>query len=172
MRKNYLRRSIPLLLALGLLAGCQQATDTSEEQLILDDSAYVETDPVYDESVYVDITEMEEIDLEDEAVALASSPAAVGSATTPVASGTAVEKNDKAVVDYSNTKDGYVMVNFTASTSKRLKVQVSGPSTKYTYDLSAGAWTTFPLSDGNGNYTVTVFENTSGTKYAKVLNAS
>ena len=172
MRKNYLRRSIPLLLALGLLAGCQQATDTSEEQLILDDSAYVETDPVYDESVYVDITEMEEIDLEDEAVALASSPAAVGSATTPVASGTAVEKNDKAVVDYSNTKDGYVMVNFTASTSKRLKVQVSGPSTKYTYDLSAGAWTTFPLSDGNGNYTVTVFENTSGSKYAKVLNAS
>jgi len=80
MRKNYLRRSIPLLLALGLLAGCQQATDTSEEQLILDDSAYVETDPVYDESVYVDITEMEEIDLEDEAVALASSPAAGGSA--------------------------------------------------------------------------------------------
>ncbi len=64
------------------------------------------------------------------------------------------------------------MVNFTGSTSKRLKAQVSGPSTKYTYDLTAGAWTTFPLSDGNGNYTVTVFENTSGSKYAKVLNAS
>lgn len=172
MRNNYLKKSVPLLLALGLLAGCQQAPEAPEDQLVFDDSAYVETDPVYDESAYVDITEMGEVDLADEAVALASSPAAVGSATTPVASGTAVEKNDKAVIDYSNTKDGYVMVNFTGSTSKRLKAQVSGPSTKYTYDLTAGAWTTFPLSDGNGNYTVTVFENTSGSKYAKVLNAS
>jgi hypothetical protein len=37
--------------------------------------------------------------------------AAVGSATTPVASGTAVEKNDKAVVDYSNTKDGVAVAS-------------------------------------------------------------
>ena len=49
MRNNYLKKSVPLLLALGLLAGCQQAPEAPEDQLVFDDSAYVETDPVYDE---------------------------------------------------------------------------------------------------------------------------
>ncbi len=121
--------------------------------------------------VYVDQVSMEaEVSLEDEAVALAGAPAL--SSMTPKASGSAQEKNENAVIDYSNTKDGYVMANFTGATTKRLKVQVSGPSTTYTYDISAGQWTTFPLSDGNGNYKVTVFENTEGTKYATVLSAS
>ena len=73
-------------------------------------------------------------------------------AALPTASGTQVAKNDNAVIDYSNTADGYIMVDYTASTSKRLKVQVTGPKTTYTYDLPAGVWTTFPLSDGNGGY--------------------
>ena len=173
MRTNsYWKKSFSLLLALALLAGCQKAPDSSEETWDYDEATYTETDPVYEDSAYLDKVELGEIELEDEAVALASSPAAVGSATTPVASGTAVEKNSKAVIDYSNTKDGYVMANFTASTNKRLKVRVAGPATTYNYDLPAGAWNTFPLSDGNGNYTVTVFENTTGSKYAKVLAAS
>ncbi len=90
----------------------------------------------------------------------------------PVASGTTVNQNESAVIDYSNTKDGYVMVNYTAATSARLKVQVTGPTTTYTYNLPAGAWTTFPLSDGNGGYKVTVYQNVSGTKYATVLSTS
>ena len=64
------------------------------------------------------------------------------------------------------------MVDYTASTSKRLKVQVTGPKTTYTYDLPAGVWTTFPLSDGNGGYKVTVFENVEGSKYATMLSGS
>ena len=60
------------------------------------------------------------VELKDEAVPLAA------------AAGKAVEKNEKAAVDYSNTSDGYVMVNYTAATDKRLKVQVAGPSTTYT----------------------------------------
>lgn len=88
----------------------------------------------------------------------------------PVASGTSVKENSRAVIDYSNTQDGYVMVRFTASTSKKLKVQVSGPTRdKPYYDLKPGEWTTFPLSDGNGNYKVTVFENTTSNKYAEVV---
>ncbi len=91
----------------------------------------------------------------------------------PEASGTAVKKSSRAVIDYSNTKDGYVMVQFTASTSKKLKVQVSGPTRdKPYYDLKPGEWTTFPLSDGNGNYKVTVFENTTANKYAEVVSVS
>lgn len=82
------------------------------------------------------------------------------------ASGTLVQSNGKAVIDYSNTADGYVMVKYTAATTKRLKVQVKGPGTTYTYNLAAdAAWDTFPLSDGNGAYQVVVYENISGTKY-------
>ena len=43
---------------------------------------------------------------------------------------------------------------------------------KYTYNLSGDEWTTFPLSDGNGSYKVTVYENTSGQNYATLLSAS
>jgi len=90
----------------------------------------------------------------------------------PVASGVSVKKNSKAEIDYSNIKDGYVMARFTASTTKRLKVQVTGPTTTYSYDLTAGSWATFPLSDGNGTYKVLVAENTTGTKYAVVVSVS
>ena len=55
------------------------------------------------------------------------------------------------------------MVNFTGTTKTRLKVQVIGPATTYTYNLNVGEWTTFPLSDGNGDYTVSVLENTTGS---------
>ena len=109
--------------------------------------------------------------LADEAIALASTPAQATGLTT-TAPGTLEKRSDKAVIDYSNTKDGYIMVQYTASTTKRLKVQVKGPSTTYTYNLTAGAWTTFALSDGNGNYQVTVYENIEGTKYFSVLSQS
>lgn len=117
-------------------------------------------------------TAVSEVELEEEAVALAGSPAAIPSDLTPVASGTLTAQNAKAVIDYSNTPDGYVMVQYTASTTKRLKAQVKGPSTTYTYNLTAGKWETFPLSDGNGSYQVVVYENISGTKYATVLSIS
>ena len=64
------------------------------------------------------------------------------------------------------------MVQYTASTSKRLKAQVKGPTTTYTYNLTAGQWETFPLSDGNGAYQFIVYENIEGTKYAAVLSVS
>ena len=111
-----------------------------------------------------------------QSAAAAGTPASIAAAQSgmllPVAAGTVVQKCDRAVIDYSNTADGYVMVNFTGSTTKRLKVQVTGPATTYTYDLPPGKWVTFPLSDGNGSYKATVFENTSGQKYATVVSAS
>lgn len=89
----------------------------------------------------------------------------------PAAPGEREERCDSAVVDYSNTADGYVMVRFTAETDKRLKVQVKGPTTTYTYNLPQGEWTVFPLSDGNGNYQVGVYQNIQSTKYAMVMTA-
>ncbi len=84
----------------------------------------------------------------------------------PEASGQSVEESDRSVIDYSNTADGYVMVRFKEETEKRLKVQVKGPTTTYTYNISAGEWEVFPLSDGNGSYQVAVYENVEGSKYA------
>lgn len=87
----------------------------------------------------------------------------------PEASGKSVEENQYAKVDYSNTKDGYVMVQYTAASDKKLKSQVVGPTTTYTYNLAQGEWTVFPLSDGNGNYQIKVYENIEGTRYVQVL---
>lgn len=155
MKNGY--QILALLLALCLLAGCGGNA--------------AENAPAADE-IYIDRVTLDLTDLEDEAVPLAGSPAAVPAMLLPEASGTAVKQSEKAVIDYSNIKDGYVMAKFTAETSKRLKAQITGPTTTYTYDLPAGMWVTFPLSDGNGDYKTTVLENAGGTKYAAVVSVS
>ncbi|SFP01796.1 Transglutaminase-like superfamily protein [Oscillibacter sp. PC13] len=149
-----MKRKMVLLLSVVLLTGCGSAMPETAENHELDEQA------------------ANEAVLEDEAVALAEVPAAISTDLTPVASGTLTAQNAKAVIDYSNTQDGYVMVQYTASTTKRLKVQVKGPATTYTYNLTAGKWETFPLSDGNGGYQIVVYENITGTKYATALSAS
>ena len=104
-------------------------------------------------------------------VAQAESSTALDTVLQPVASGTAVKKNAEAVIDYSNITDGYGMVKYTASTTQKLKAQVKGPATTYTYNLKAGQWETFPLSDGNGAYQVTLYKNVSGSKYSAVVSS-
>ena len=157
-----MRRIFPLALALSLLAGCAQgAGGGASSSLNL-------------EEIYTDQVAVEEVEIEDEAVALAGAPAALNDLILPVASGTQVKQNSRATIDYSNTKDGYVMVNFTGTTKTRLKVLVRGPSyaaskLQYQYDIKPGQWYTFPLSDGNGDYTVSVMENTTASKYAQVV---
>jgi len=117
----------------------------------------------------VDVTPLENVMIEEEAVALAEAPAALPAAMSAVASGVLVKKNDRAIIDYSNTKDGYLMVCHTAQTQQRLKAQVKGPTTTYTYNLTAEQWAVFPLSDGNGTYQITIYKNVTGKSYASVL---
>ena len=133
-------------------------------------------EPVNLTNVYMDRVELAEVVIEDEAVALGEAPGAgpaVQKELTKVkASGIAEKRSDQAVIDYSHTGDGYVMVQFTADTTKRLKAQVKGPTTTYTYNLNQKEWTVFPLSDGNGAYQVSVFQNVSGDRYAAVVSTS
>ncbi len=120
---------------------------------------------------FVDLADQMELDM----TPLAGEPP-VSSVLSPVASGKAVAKNQSAMIDYSNTTDGYVMIAWIGGGSARIKVQTTGPSgTTYTYNLNnQGSYETFPLSDGSGTYKITVLRNTSGTKYAiaQTLSAS
>ncbi len=90
----------------------------------------------------------------------------------PTHPGTLTKSNANAIVDYSNTADGYVMVKFLKNETVRLKVQVNGPAVKYTYNVNPGEWTVFPLSDGNGSYTVNLFKNVVDNRYTTVLSCS
>lgn len=145
-----------------LLSGC--GASTSAQSAVNDTSAA--------QAVSAEDTDLVEImELTEEEIPLADAPKS--SMLLPQASGTKVQSNAKAAIDYSNTADGYVMVKYTAATSQKLKVIVKGPKTTYTYNLAADkAWDTYPLSDGSGAYTIGVYENVSGTKYAGVLSQS
>lgn len=81
----------------------------------------------------------------------------------------AVTETGEAVIDYTYRSRGYVTVTYLQENQRRLKVQVKGPHTTYTYDLTPTVSATFPLSDGDGSYKVVIYENISGTKYAAVM---
>ena len=149
------------------------ATPDGGEEIAPPDGDETVTPPADEipEEAVADSAEVENADIEQEAAVLAASPPAVPMSVTVSAPGIESTQNDVAVIDYSNSACGYVMVQYTAATSSRLKVQVSNTTT-YTYNLTPGHWTAFPLSDGSGSYQVTVYQNVVDSKYAAVLGAS
>ena len=94
--------------------------------------------------------------------------------TVELKSGVTVYHNAKASVDASNLAEGFVMVKYTGGKNVRIKVQiVKSGGTTYTYNLNnTGTYETFPLTEGDGSYTVKVYENTSGTKYAQAYSTA
>ncbi len=93
------------------------------------------------------------------------------SVLTPSADGKVVYKNTKVYMDASNTSQGYVMVKYTGRNVKiKIQIKKSGSSTTYTYDINKrDAFEVFPFSEGDGSYTIKVFENISGTKYSQAF---
>lgn len=90
-------------------------------------------------------------------------------ATAP---GTKVKSNSRALIDYSNATDGYVMVKWLEGGSTKIMARVQCPDdTIYTYNMNTdGNYEVFPLSEGNGKYLVKVYKSTgNGNKYAVVL---
>jgi hypothetical protein len=82
--------------------------------------------------------------------------------------------NDKAKVDVTNTSDGFIKIAYTGGGSSKIKVLITDQNKKqYTYNLNnKGDIEVFPLSEGDGNYTVGVYTNTTGSKYASSFNTS
>ena len=90
---------------------------------------------------------------------------------TPEAPGTSVHSCDVAVIDVSNSAEGYICASYTG-TNEKVKLQIKGPDgVTYTYNLHGNGYEVFPLTAGSGSYTVGVFENISGTKYSTALSA-
>lgn len=146
------KRVLASLLAFSLLAGCV----AQNNEPVLSDGE--------DSSIMVDSGEI----LADELVAMAGEPA-IPNILMPDAPGTLTKKSNRSIIDYSNNKDGYVMVQYTEEPKTRLKVKVIGPSTEFAYDLTAKQWTTYPLVDGNGTYSVKLYEQLANSgKYAVV----
>ena len=91
----------------------------------------------------------------------------------PVASGTQVRTAaNKAEVDFSNTKDGYIMARWLGAANADARVVIIGPgNVQYQYRLNtAGTWEVFPLSDGNGQYTIRVMEGVGGGRFTAPIN--
>jgi transglutaminase-like putative cysteine protease len=82
----------------------------------------------------------------------------------PVASDVKVSDTAKSVIDYSNTSDGYVMLKYKGSNT-RIILRITAPNgIVYQFEPAANnEWKAFPLSEGNGKYTVEFFEGTAGT---------
>lgn len=106
------------------------------------------------------------VNIKEEQIPLGSKPGAAN-VKKPQASGTVTFSSNSAMIDASNVSHGYVMIQYTGKASK-IKVQImkNGGET-YTYDLNArSAYEVFPLTEGNGTYTVRVLEQVQGNQYA------
>ncbi|MFF2484491.1 transglutaminase domain-containing protein [Paenibacillus sp. NPDC058071] len=72
-------------------------------------------------------------------------------------------------LDMSNLGSGVVGVNYGVKSDVKTKVMIAKGNDKYTYNLNSKEQAElFPLQLGNGEYTVSVLENTSGNKYKVV----
>lgn len=84
----------------------------------------------------------------------------------PQATGTSTKKDGKLTVDVGGASDGYLMIKG-ESNSKRYKLRIQYGDTTLTYDINnKGNYECFPLQMGSGTYTVTLYLNSSGKKYA------
>ena len=150
---------IAVLMLIGVSAGCSRP-----ETIDLHTPTY--ENPDRDDSAA--------LDLSMEMVPLTAAPAMFIGPIMPSAPGTLTQANSKATIDYSNTSDGYIMIRFMNSTDKQLRVRITGPSgTIYQYTLKQnGEYEVYPLSDGNGSYSVGVFEQVEGSQYSTAVTAT
>jgi len=92
---------------------------------------------------------------------------AVYVALYPKADGAVVFGNDQLTIDASHTDQGYVMVRHT-QTEKTLKLRIVKGEDTFTYDLEAsGEYAAFPLTLGDGKYTLQVLQKVSGKRYTR-----
>lgn len=76
-------------------------------------------------------------------------------------------KNDAAVIDISNTRQGYIAIRYLGN-NRKVKLQLTKDAETYTYNIQKKkSFSIFPLSMGNGTYTIGIFENISTNQYSQ-----
>lgn len=86
---------------------------------------------------------------------------------TPTADGVKVYSNDDALIDASNSSQGYLMIRLkkAMSGSYRILVNADDINVRYTFQLnSSGNYEVIPLTEGSGKYTVNVLKVTRAGK--------
>lgn len=89
----------------------------------------------------------------------------------PTSPGVKIVTAKNGVLDYSNADDGYISATYTGDKAK-CKLQVIAAGETYNFDVDANGQTQyFPLSMGNGTYTIVLRELVDGTaaSYSVVL---
>ncbi len=72
------------------------------------------------------------------------------------------------VMDVSHADSGYVMIQYNGG-NPGIKVQITR-NTTYTYDLNLrNGYEIYPFTEGNGSYSIKVFENISGNQYSQLM---
>ncbi|MEV5030770.1 transglutaminase-like domain-containing protein [Paenibacillus sp. LPE1-1-1.1] len=72
-------------------------------------------------------------------------------------------------LDTSHLSNGVIAIDYPVNAKVKTKLMVAKGQTNYTYNLTSGKTSEqFPLQLGNGQYTISVLENTSGSKYKLV----
>lgn len=91
----------------------------------------------------------------------------------PEASGVETYGNDQASIDASNSSEGYVCVAYTGTASKvRMLIETpTGNTYNYLMDLD-GEYDVYPLSEGDGTYTIGVYENIQADQYSVAYSTS
>lgn len=80
------------------------------------------------------------------------------------------KSNDQQDVEFSRSDMGVVDVLYNSTANKKIKVLIVQGDSKYTYTLNKNInYIKFPLQLGNGNYTISVYENVTGNKYKKLF---
>jgi len=89
----------------------------------------------------------------------------------PAATGVDIESDERASIDYSNMGYGYVIVEFSETSEKTLRVAVKEPhGDTYFYALrDGGVPEIIPLTEGDGEYMIGIYENTEGSNYSRVI---
>ena len=158
MKKSSFQKCVLTTLMVGLLTSCTTIPSAQTSETTVQTTQEVQDTAA--EAIIV---------IEEEGVPLYTKPA-TSKVLTPTASGAVTYANNKVTIDASNSSQGYVMIQYSGASGK-IKVQISkSGSETYTYDLKAReAYEVFPFSEGDGTYSVKVFENVSGNQYAQIF---
>ena len=76
-------------------------------------------------------------------------------------------KNEAAEIDISNTSQGYIGIRYLGN-NRKVKLLLTKDAETYTYNIQKKkSFSIFPLSMGNGTYTIGIFENISTNQYSQ-----